>query len=269
MQTMETDVKKGGVDQPVVLITGAGKRAGRVIAERFASDGYCILVHYGSAVAAAQEVVDAIVVAGGSASAYQADLSDPLQLPAMIAVAYERYGRLDVLVNCAAIYFPDHLGDFRLDDLERSWQVNCRAPILLTQAFYIQAKARQQIGVVVNVVDQKVQENFHPDDFSYTVAKTALGKLTDMLAVSARPVLRVNAVYPGLMSVSGDQTAADFACASRAATPLGYLASAHDVAAAIMLLTRPTFNGTDFIVDAGQNLLAVERDVINLYRAPE
>ena len=76
----------------------------------------------------------------------------------------------------------------------------------------------------MNVVDQKIKENFHRDHFSYTVAKAALGNLTQMLALSSAPVLRVNAVFPGLMLPSDDQTQADFEHASRASTPLARIA---------------------------------------------
>jgi len=254
--------------QAVVMITGAAKRVGRVIAERFAQAGYAVVVHYGSSQQDALDTVQAIEAGGGVALLQQADLQDPQQLQAMIAATYARFGRLDVLVNCAAIFFPDRLADFALEDLERSWQVNCRAPLLLTQAFYQQAQQRGQQGVVINVVDQKVRANFHPEDFSYTVAKAALGNLTAMLAMSSAPVLRVNALYPGLMTPSGDQTQADFEYSSARSTPLGYIAPVTEIADAILLLTRPSFNGAEFVVDAGQNLVRVDRDVINLYRAP-
>ncbi|WP_395826634.1 SDR family oxidoreductase [Collimonas sp.] len=254
--------------QAAVLITGAAKRVGRVIAQRFAQAGYAVVVHYGSSQQEALDTVQAIEAGGGVAFSHQADLQVPQQLTAMIAAAYERFGRLDVMVNCAAIFFPDTLADFALEDLERSWQVNCRAPLLLTQAFYRQAAQRGQQGVVINVVDQKVKANFHPEDFSYTVAKAVLGNLTAMLALSAAPVLRVNALYPGLMTPSGDQTQADFEYSSGRSTPLGYIAPTTEIADAILLLTRQSFDGAEFVVDAGQNLVRVERDVINLYRAP-
>lgn len=254
--------------RPVALITGAAKRVGRVIAERFSAAGYAVVVHYGGSQQDALATVQAIAAGGGVAVVHQADLQSPPQLTAMVDAAYARFGRLDVLVNCAAIFFPDTLADFALDDLERSWQVNCRAPLLLTQAFHRQARQRGQQGVVINVVDQKVKANFHPEDFSYTVAKAALGNLTAMLAMSAAPVLRVNALYPGLMTPSGDQTQADFEYSSARSTPLGYIAPTAEIADAILLLTRQSFNGAEFVVDAGQNLVRVDRDVINLYRAP-
>ena len=72
-----------------------------------------------------------------------------------------------------------------------------------------------------------------------------------MLALSSAPVLRVNAVFPGLMLPSDDQTQADFEHASRASTPLARIA-ADDVASAILMLTGNAYNGVDFVVDAGR-----------------
>jgi NAD(P)-dependent dehydrogenase (short-subunit alcohol dehydrogenase family) len=99
------------------------------------------------------------------------------------------------------------------------------------------------------------------------VGKTAIGHLTAMLAKSAAPVLRVNAVYPGLMLPSGDQTEADFHYAEARSTPLGKVATPDDLAQAIMLLTGAAYNGVDWVVDAGQNLIKVERDVVFVHRS--
>lgn len=256
------------INQPLVLITGAARRVGRSIAERFAREGYAVAIHYGRSEREAQQLVGDLARSGHTASVIQADLADGQAVISMVDTVYERYGRLDVLVNCAAVFFPDHLHNFQIADLDKAWEVNCRAPLLLTQAFYCHAKRMQQTGAVINIIDQKVRGNFHADDFSYTVSKTALGHLTSMLSVSASPILRVNAVYPGLIALSGDQTEEDFAYAREHATPLGYIATPDDIAEACLLLTRASFNGCDFVVDAGQNLVRVGHDVIHLYRAP-
>lgn len=252
----------------VVLITGAAKRVGRTLAERFADDGYRVVVHYGTSADDARETIDALARRGVEAHALHADLGDAAQLDALVAGAYARFGRLDVLINSASVFPDDRLEDFSVETFDHAWAVNGRAPLLLTRAFHARAKALGHTGVVVNVVDQKVRDNFHRDHFSYTVGKTAIGHLTAMLAKSAAPVLRVNAVYPGLMLPSGDQSAADFAYAERHATPLHRVATPRDLADAVVLLTGPAYNGTDWVVDGGQNLVPVERDVVFTYRSP-
>lgn len=253
----------------VVLVTGAAKRAGRAFAEYFSARGDALIVHYGTSSREAAEVVSNIRAQSGNAVAMPADLRDPQQIDSLIQRAYQRFGRIDVLVNNASVFGQDAFADFDVPTLEAAWQVNYRAPILLARAFYDRAKAAGARGVVVNVVDQKVKGSFHKDHFTYTVGKAGLGNLTQMLAISAHPVLRVNAVYPGLMLESDDQTAADFAYASRHATPLGVIATPDDVAGAIDLLTSPAYNGFDFLVDGGQHLVKRTQDVLYEHRAPE
>ncbi|CAN0627641.1 pteridine reductase [Burkholderia multivorans] len=253
---------------PVVLVTGAARRAGRAFAEHFAAHGYRTAIHFDRSADAAHAAARAIAERGPDSVALQADLADATQIDALIDAVYAHFGRLDVLVNNASVFWQDHFPGFDLAALDTAWAVNCRAPILLARAFYERARDAGAQGVVVNVVDQKIKENFHRDHFSYTVAKAALGNLTQMLAMSAAPVLRVNAVFPGLMLPSDDQTDADFAHASHASTPLARVAGPDDVAQAILLLTGPAYNGVDFVVDAGQNLIRVDQDVLYKHRSP-
>lgn len=260
----DTDLREA----PVVLVTGAARRAGRAFARHFGARGYRVAVHYDRSAEAAAEAVGEIGTDGGEAIALQADLADAAACDALIAAVHARFGRLDVLVNNASVFWQDHFPGFDLAAFDRAWTVNCRAPILLARAFYERAKAAGRQGVVINVIDQKIKENFHRDHFSYTVAKAALGNLTQMLAMSAAPVLRVNAVFPGLMLPSDDQTEADFEHASRASTPLARIAGPEDVANAILLLTGSAYNGVDFVVDAGQNLIRVNQDVLYKHRSP-
>jgi pteridine reductase len=265
---LETRRTMAGTNK-VVLVTGAARRTGRVIAEWFAKRGYDVALHYGHSAQEAAQGVATISKMGCRAIAMQADLSDAVQIDKLIDEVYSCFSRLDLLVNCASRFEQDHFGDFDLAEFDSAWAVNARAPLLLTRAYYRHAKAADATGAVVNVVDQKVRGNFHPDHFSYTVGKAALGAMTQMLAMSAHPVLRVNAVYPGLMLPSDDQTEGDYRHASRHATPLGRVAGPEDLARSIELLSGEAYNGVDFVIDAGQNLRRVERDVLYLYREPQ
>jgi pteridine reductase len=254
------------MDEKVILVTGAARRIGRVVAEWFGARGYDVGVHYNASSREAHDVVAGIVACGQRACALQADLAVAAQADSLVARAFECFGRLDVLVNCASVFTQDSLADFEIDAFDRAWATNGRAPLLLTRAFYRRARLAGTTGAVINVIDQKVRDNFHADHFSYTVGKAALGNLTKMLALSAHPVLRVNAIYPGLTLPSDDQSAEDFDYASRRATPLARIAGPQDLARAIELLVGSAYNGVDFTVDGGQHLRRVDRDVLYLYR---
>lgn len=253
----------------VALVTGGAKRTGFVLAREFARHGYDIALHYRSSAAEAHTAATTLATEyGRTVETFQADLNDAEALGRLINGVFQRFGRLDVLLNCASVFEQDHFRNFDLAAFDEAWRVNCRAPILLTRAFHDRAAERKVHGVVINIVDQKVKGNFHADHFSYTVAKTALGNLTTMLAISCQPVLRVNAVFPGLLLPSDDQTQLDFEHARKMSTPLGYSATPEDVAYAALEFVNPRYNGTDLVLDGGQNLLRVERDVIYKYRSP-
>src|SRR5690606_24316843 len=96
-------------DKPLALITGAARRVGRSIAERFAREGYAVAIHYGSSEREAQQLQNELTRSGHTAVSMQADLADGQAIIRMIDTVYEKFGRLDVLVNCAAVFFPDHL----------------------------------------------------------------------------------------------------------------------------------------------------------------
>jgi pteridine reductase len=253
----------------VILITGAAKRAGKIIAEYFSAKDNDVVIHHGNSNNEADGIVEKIKKQGKNAISLKANLANEVEIQQLINDTYKHFGKLDVLINCASFFAQDHFSNFSTEQLDQGWAVNCRAPILLTKHFYEKAKMMGAQGVVINIGDQKIKGNFHSDHFCYTVGKTAIGNLTQMLAISAAPILRVNAVFPGLMLPSDDQTLEDFEYAAKHATPLGRIATPDDVAGAIELLFSPAYNGFDFIVDAGQNLVRVTQDVLYEHRAPK
>src|SRR5262245_28233673 len=96
----------------VALVTGSGKRrVGAVVAEALASRGYAMVVHYRSSKAEAAESVDAFHSRGVDAVALQADLTDEPSVRGLIEQTLARFGRLDVLVNCAAVWKSKRLED--------------------------------------------------------------------------------------------------------------------------------------------------------------
>ena len=120
-------------------------------------------------------------------------------------------------------------------------------------------------GVVINVLDQKLY-NLNPDYLSYTLSKAALQTATVTLAQALAPKVRVVGIAPGLTLQSADQTPDDFAQAHRV-TPLGRASTPEDiVAAACYLAEAGGVTGATLVVDGGQHLVPLPRDVMFLTR---
>ncbi|MGL4768442.1 MAG: SDR family oxidoreductase [Formosimonas sp.] len=250
------------------LVTGGARRMGRVLCEALARAGFDVAVHYGRSADEALEVAAHLRTLGVRAVALQADLSDEAQTGPLLAQAQAALGPIGVLVNNASLFEYDALTQAAPLDLslfEQHWRANTFAPLLLTQQL-AQQLGEAQVGVVVNILDQKLH-NPNPDFLSYTLSKAALAHATVLAAQALAPRVRVMAIAPGLSLPSGEQTAADFA-AAHAQTILERGSTPDDVAQALLyIIGAPSMTGTTLMVDGGQHLGRSPRDVMFVHRA--
>ncbi|GAC1432108.1 MAG: SDR family oxidoreductase [Burkholderiaceae bacterium] len=246
----------------IALVTGGARRIGRAIALGLATAGWDVVVHYGRSQADALATVAEIEALGRRAIALHCDLSDGLAASALIGRANAALGRVVCLVNNASIFEYDDAPGFSAAALERHMRTNLSAPILLAQALRAATPEGTQ-AVVVNLLDQKLF-NMNPDFLSYTLSKAALHAATTMLAQALAPTVRVVGVAPGITLVSGDQEPAGFAKA-HAVAPLGRSSTPEDIASAVCFLAASSaVTGTTLLVDGGQHLIALPRDVMFL-----
>lgn len=242
------------------LVTGGAKRIGREIALALAARGWNVAVHYRGSAAEAQQTVQAIEAMGRRACALQANLADPEQAAHLVERAATALGTLHCVVNNASLFEQDSATDFSAALLERHMHTNLSAPLLLARALHAALGEGEQ-GVVINLLDQKLY-NLNPDYLSYTLSKAALQTATTLLAQALAPKLRVVGVAPGITLVSGHQTEDQFAKA-HAVTPLGRSSTPADVAAAVCFAAEsPAITGTTLLVDGGQHLIPLQRDVM-------
>ena len=245
----------------VALVTGAGKRLGRAIALAMADRGWDIVVHYRHSEDDADLTVLDIESRGRRALALQCDLSDEAAVRALLPRA-AAFGRVSCVVNNAALFEQDSASDFSVARLDAHMHANLAAPVLLAQALHAVTPEDEQ-AVVINLLDQKLH-NLNPDFLSYTLSKAALETATTMLAQALAPRVRVVGVAPGITLQSGDQTPEAFAKAHRV-TPLGRSSLPDDVAAAVCYLAEASaVTGTTLLVDGGQHLMPLPRDVMFL-----
>jgi NAD(P)-dependent dehydrogenase (short-subunit alcohol dehydrogenase family) len=183
-------------------------------------------------------------------TALRAELGAPDEAEALVALAEERAGRLDALVNNASIFEPDTLEAATFDGLVRSVKVNAWAPLVLTRAF-----ARRAVpGRVVNLLDTRVA-GLDLAHVGYSLSKHLLAVLTRMTAVAYAPGLTVNAVAPGLVLPPSGEDEAYLARLARD-LPLKRHGAAEDVARAVLFLLESDFvTGQVVFVDGGRHLL--------------
>jgi len=239
-------------DPGTVLVTGAGRRLGRIIARDFANRGWRVGIHYRASSADALDLVAEIEGQGGTAAAFAADLAQLDALAPLIEACADTLGTPSCLINNAACFEWDGVATLDGEIWQAHLDVNLRAPIFLTQAF-ARTLPEGLEGNVINLIDQKILQ-LDPEHFSYTIAKAALWTATQTMAQALAPRIRVNAIAPGPVLKSQGQSQAEFELECRA-TLLQRAVSAEDVISALrFLLDTKSITGQMIALDAGQHL---------------
>jgi pteridine reductase len=237
----------------VALVTGAARRVGRTIALRLAGRGAKLAVHYNRSRAEADQVVAEIERAGGHARAFGANLERVAEIDRMTAEVMAAFGRIDVLVNCASIFYRRPLEELTERDWDLNLDVNLKAPFFLAKAAGL-AMRRQGAGKIVNIGDWagiRPYNNYLP----YTVSKSGLIGLTRALAKALAPEVQVNCVALGPVMPPEDYRAEENARLA-AATLTKRLGSPEDVANAVLFLCEGTdfATGSTLLLDGGRLL---------------
>ncbi|MEX0700619.1 MAG: SDR family oxidoreductase [Planctomycetales bacterium] len=233
------------------IVTGGAVRLGRALAVALAEAGVDVCVHYGRSADAARETVAEIERLGPRAVAVQADLADPaVAARRVVTRAVAELGRIDLLVNSAAIFEPGTLAETTEEQWDRHFAINLKAPFFLAQAF-VAALGPQSRGHIVNVADWRGLRH-PPGHAAYTLAKSGLIAMTRLLAVELAPRVQVNAIAPGLILPPAGADAAFLAQLAQA-VPLRRPGSPADVVAALLYLLRSDFVTGDVLeVTGGQ-----------------
>ena len=252
----------------VALVTGAAKRLGREIALAMARAGWDIAVHYRQSAAQAQAVAQEIRALGRRADTFAADLSDPKAASTLLDRVTEAMGAVNGLVNSASHFELDQPQTFSAEKFEQHHRPNLTAPLLLSRRLHElvvarTAKATTAPAVIINLLDQKL-DNLNPDFFSYTLTKAGLLAATRMMAIAFAPQIRVNGVSPGATLKSWSQSEQGFDEANRIAL-LDRSSTPSDIAQAVVYLAGArAITGVNLIVDGGQHLMPLDRDVMFL-----
>ena len=245
----------------VALVTGAGKRVGKVIALRLAEEGYALALHCNRSRREAELVMAEIIGRGGRAAVVQAELSDAGQVAELVHAASATLGPLSLLVNNASVFEDDRLQTFEVETLQTHMAVNLVAPLILSRDFAAQVQEGEE-GAIVNIVDQRVLRP-NPLFFSYYLSKSALLTATRTMAQALAPRIRVNAVGPGPTLANTHEGEAKFAVEARE-TLLAHASAPDDIAQAVSYLASArSVTGQMIAVDAGQHLVWKTVDIVS------
>ncbi|HEX5963320.1 MAG TPA: SDR family oxidoreductase [Gemmatimonadales bacterium] len=223
----------------VALVTGGGRRLGRVMAAALAGRGMTLAIHHHASSRGANELRQEVLKAGGQAACFEADLTDPHAARALPARVVAEFGGLDVLVNSAAVMHRLTFDETTPEQWDAIQNLNLRAVFFCTQG--AAAALRGAGGKVVNLADLAGLQPW-PGFAAHSVSKAGVVMLTKVLARSLAPEVTVNAIAPGAVLVPEDYDNEERERLARA-TPLRRLGSPSDVVSALLYLLE----GGDFV----------------------
>ena len=235
----------------VALVTGAGKRMGRSVALRLASEGADVVINYRGSKSEAEQVAAQIQAAGRRAVTLQGDVSKRADVAAMFDAVEKEFGRLDILVNNAGIFFPTKFEELTDEQWDRTLNANLKSQFLCSQ-MAAPLLRRSGYGRIINFADIGgflAWPLFTP----YCVSTAGVIRLTRCLARARAPEITVNAIAPGTISFEGDapEIAQDFI--RRA--PLRRTGKPEDIEDAVVFLAQSAFiTGQVIVVDGGRSL---------------
>lgn len=178
----------------VAIVTGSSRGIGSIIAKDLAKEGCSLVVNYSGSEAAANNVVNEITTAGGTAIAVKANVSSPSDMTALFDAAISQYGKVDILVNNAGISIYKLVKDTTEEDFDRIFQINVKGVFLGLK----EAAARlEENGRVINF-SSSVTRLMFPTYGVYSSTKAAVEQLTRVFAkeIGTRGIT-VNSISPG------------------------------------------------------------------------
>jgi len=241
------------IKEKVIFITGSAIRVGKTIALTLAKKGAQVVIHYKTRKANAEETAAEIARFAAKPLIVQGDISQEADWYRMRDTILEHYGKIDVLVNNAAVFYRTPFLDSTIKDWDFFHDVNLKGTYLGCRIFG-EIMFQQKQGKIINIADVSaytVWENYIP----YCVSKAGVIALTKGVAKALAPHVQVNAIAPGTILLAEEYDAEEERALIEK-TPLKRIGTPQDIASTVQFLIE----GSDFItgavikVDGGRSL---------------
>ncbi|MEW6296387.1 MAG: 3-oxoacyl-ACP reductase family protein [Thermodesulfobacteriota bacterium] len=236
----------------VALVTGGARRLGKAIVSALAARGCKVVVHYHTSRAEAEQTVGELLAAGREAIAVRADITQEAEVDRMIETAVARFGRIDILVNNAAVFFRTPAETLTVEEWEQVMEVNLTGTFLCAHKIGLRMR-EWGWGHIINMADVAGLRPW-ADYIPYSVSKACVITFTQGLAMELAPQVMVNAIAPGPILFQDDtppevrRREIDKTLLKRAGTP-------EEVAELVVFVAESDYStGSVFPVDGGRSL---------------
>lgn len=181
----------------VAFVTGGSRGIGKAISERFAKEGYNLVINYKENDKQANEIkkqleekfeIEVMII--------KTDLSKEESINNMIDEVYKKYSKIDVLVNNAGVVIDKEFTKRSVNDWKETLSVNLIAPFVLTKLIGTKMY-NEKSGVIINISSTNGLNTYYPTSVDYDCSKSGLISLTYDSAVEFAPYVRVNCIAPG------------------------------------------------------------------------
>jgi NAD(P)-dependent dehydrogenase (short-subunit alcohol dehydrogenase family) len=237
----------------VALVTGSARRVGKAIALELARQGMQQVIHHSNSDEQAEATAKEIGALGVDTLIVKADQRQPADVQRMFTAIRERFGRIDVLVNSASTFETGSFLDLPFENWKQTLSVNLDGPFLCSQQAARLMRDTNTSGAIVNILDLSALKPWktHP---AHSVSKAGLASLTEIMAVSLGPDIRVNAIALGSVLRDEGHTPEQWE-ANGKRLPLGHMGDPSDAAQAVVyLVAQPFITGAILRVDGGDLL---------------
>lgn len=252
-------------DSPVAFVTGSGaKRVGNCVARKLADSGFSIVLHALRSLEQAEETANELANSGVKVHIVQGDISKQADVDRMFESIDSTFGRIDVLINSAAIWWPKPLEEVTADDVRENLEINTLGTFLCCQSAGLRMVDQQTGGVIINLGDWAPIRPYL-NYSAYFPSKGAISALSRSMAVelgSRNPKVRVNTIHPGPVMIPEDMSDDDRNKIIDA-TLLKKEGSPQNIADAVLALIENDFiTGAELNVDGGRAIFASDQDIV-------